>query len=180
MRPQNVADVVVWDASANNEPESDGAVVPGQAREVCFLMSTKPDPMRYASGRRNESSPYFPLETSNEEACCRPDYIAVCYRRTRPGIRTCCDRTGSHRHGAGHDVGACTQDDEARAQGESPRDAQEGGVIRTRSRSEGLKPCFGRGAAKPRPDKQKPDTRPAQSDASCPRSYEVRRRQADA
>ena len=83
--------------------------------------------MRYARGRRNESSPYLPLETFNEDACCRFDHIAVCYCRVRPGFRTCGDRTGSHR--SGYDAGACTQDDEARAQGESPRDAQEGGVI---------------------------------------------------
>ena len=83
--------------------------------------------MRYASGRRNESSPYSPLETFNEDACCRFDHIAVCHCRVRPGFRTCGDRTGSHH--SGYDAGACTQDDEARAQGESPRDAQEGGVI---------------------------------------------------
>ena len=83
--------------------------------------------MRYARGRRNESSPYSPLETFNEDACCRFDHIAVCYCRVRPGFRTCGDRAGSHR--SGYDAGACTQDDEARAQGESPRDAQEGGVI---------------------------------------------------
>ena len=71
--------------------------------------------------------PYSPLETFTEDACCRFDHIAVCYCRVRPGFRTCCDRTGSHR--SGYDAGACTQDDEARAQGESPRDAQEGGVI---------------------------------------------------
>jgi hypothetical protein len=85
--------------------------------------------MRYASGRRNESSPYSPLETFNEDACCRFDHIAVCYCRVRPGFRTCGDCTGSHRSGYDAGAGAGTQDDEARAQGESPRDAQEGSVI---------------------------------------------------
>ena len=103
------------------------AMVRRQTPETFHPTSTKPVATRYGSGRRHESSPYLPPETFNEDACCRFDYIAVCYCRVRPGFRTCGDRTGSHR--SGDDAGARTQDDEARAQGESPRDAQEGGVI---------------------------------------------------